>query len=150
MTTKPLKIKFKKLHPEAQIPTKAHLTDAGFDLYSVGKYIVPGQGRVLVSTGLQFEIPKNYFIKIFDRSGNAAKSSCIVTAGVIDADYRGEVKVVIANYGDFPITLDSKTAVAQFVVLPVPDVVLVETDEDLSTTTRNEAGFGSTDNPKES
>lgn len=144
-TVTSLTLKVKKIHKDARIPVKAHATDAGFDVFALHRTIIPGNGRALLDTGLQFEIPQGYFLKIFDRSGLASKSSVLVGAGVIDADYRGELKILLINYGDFPTTVDPKTAIAQFVILPVPEVEIKEVEDELSTTTRGEKGFGSTD-----
>jgi dUTP pyrophosphatase len=144
MPVKVLNLKIKKLNNSAVIPKKAHDTDAGFDLYSIERVVIASQSRVSVATGLVFEIPSGYFIKIFDRSGRASTTTTVVLAGVVDEGYRGEIKVVLANYGDFPTTVETNTAIAQFVVLPVPTITITETKE-LSETPRGETGFGSTD-----
>ena len=139
-----LPIKYKKLYSVAMPPRKAHDTDAGFDLFSIERVNIPSQSSKAISVGLAFEIPDGYFMKVFDRSGMATSSSTTVVAGVVDSGYRGEVKVVLANYGDFPLTIEPKTAIAQFVLLPVPSVTLEEVSE-LATSERGEKGFGSTE-----
>lgn len=143
-----LQIKFKKVSPDAKVPTKAYKTDAGYDLYPVSNktIIVASQSRAIIPTGVAFEIPDGYFMKIFDRSGLASKNPLVTVAGVVDAGYRDEVKIVLANYSDFPTTIEPNTAIAQFVILPVPDVELSDVGEDeLVISDRGVKGFGSSD-----
>jgi dUTP pyrophosphatase len=144
MPIKILDLKVKKLNNAAVIPKKSHDTDAGFDLFSIERVVIASQSRVSVATGLAFEIPPGHFMKIFDRSGRASSTTTVVLAGVVDQGYRGEVKIVLANYGDFPTTVEPNTAIAQFVVLPVPNINITEVTE-LTATPRGDAGFGSTD-----
>jgi dUTP pyrophosphatase len=143
-----LVLKIKKINDQKQpLPSKAHPTDAGFDIYTIDRQVIASQSNLLFRTGLAFEIPEGYFVKIFDRSGNAARTTLTVVAGVIDSDYRGEVKILVANYGDFPTTVEANTAIAQGILLPLPKFTIKEVTE-LSETQRSDAGFGSTDKPK--
>lgn len=139
-------LKYKKLTSTALAPEKAHESDAGFDLFADEKIAVNGPGLQVVKTGISLEIPKGYFGKIFDRSGISVETDLIVKAGVIDSEYRGEIKVVLANTGHAPNKLPKGTKIAQLVLLPVPIMELEEIGE-LTETERGEGGFGSTDKP---
>jgi dUTP pyrophosphatase len=142
----PLKLRFKKLTNTAIAPEKAHASDAGFDLFADERIVINGPGLQTIGTGISLEIPEGYFGKIFDRSGISIKTDLIVKAGVIDSDYRGEVRIVLANIGHAPNKLPKGTKIAQIVLLPVPVVELEEIVE-LTDTERGEGGFGSTDKP---
>ena len=138
-------IKAKKLHPDAKIPKKATDGSAGFDLHSVETVIVaPGEHRS-VSTGLAFEIPEGYAMLIYARSGYAKKYGITLSnaVGVIDSDYRGEVKILIHNTGTTEVTFKASDRIAQAIIHKLPDVEIVESNR-LTTTERSEGGFGST------
>ena len=90
----------KKLDPKATLPSLGSVNAAGYDLNALVATTVPARGKVLVSTGLAFAIPVGNYGRIAPRSGLAAKHSIDVGAGVIDADYRGEVKVLLFNFSD--------------------------------------------------
>lgn len=106
--------------------------------------IAPGQ-RVLVPTGLSFEIPNGYEVQVRPRSGLSLKTNLLVTnaPGTIDADYRGEVKIILGNFGNEEYVVNHGDRVAQMVIAPViqADFECVET---LSDTQRGAGGFGST------
>lgn len=104
----------------------------------------PGE-RLLIPTGLSFEIPRGFEIQVRARSGLAVRSGIgIVNApGTIDADYRGEVKVILINWGEEPFTIRDQDRIAQFVVCPVMQAELIDEDM-LSETDRGSGGFGST------
>lgn len=104
----------------------------------------PGE-RSLVPTGLSFEIPVGYEIQARPRSGLAIKKgiSLVNTPGTIDADYRGEVKIIVINLGQEPVTIESGERIAQLVLCPVYQAKLVQVDE-LGDTKRGAGGFGST------
>lgn len=139
-------LKYKKLTRTALAPEKAHESDAGFDLFSDEKIAINGPGIQVVRTGISLEIPEGYFGKIFDRSGISVKTDLIVKAGVVDTEYRGEIKIVLANTGHAPNKLPKGTKIAQLVILPVPRMELEEIS-DLTETERGDGGFGSTDKP---
>lgn len=94
-----MKINYKKIHPLAQVPVKAHSGDAGYDLISVEYLKIPPLQRALVSTGIQIQIPEeaSCYGRIAPRSGLAVKKGLDVMAGVVDSSYRGEIKVVLIN-----------------------------------------------------
>lgn len=101
--------------------------------------------RVLVPTGLFFEIPEGYEIQVRPRSGLAIKNgiTCLNTPGTIDSDYRGEVKVILINLGNENFTINNGDRIAQIVVSPVTLGNFVKIDS-LESTERGEGGFGST------
>lgn len=122
---------------------------AGADLRaSLGKgeqlVIKPGQ-RVLVPTGLSFEIPSGYEVQIRPRSGLSLKTGLLVvnSPGTIDADYRGEVKIILGNFGELDEVIEHGDRIAQMVIAPITQANFVVTDH-LTSTERGSGGFGST------
>jgi dUTP pyrophosphatase len=134
-------IKVQKLNPQARVPSKAHDTDAGFDLYS-NKYelILAGETK-LIGTGIAMSIPREYSGFIWDRSSMGVKGLHRF-AGVIDSDYRGEIKVCIHNASGEDYTIREGDKVAQLVIQKVPYFFLKEVDS-LEDTERGNKGFGS-------
>lgn len=133
----------KRLNPDAKIPTKANPNDAGFDLYAdADAYVRPGE-VVIVPTGIALEMSPGWEAQIRPRSGNAAKFgvSVVNSPGTIDADYRGEIKVILTSL--YLTSFKKGDRIAQIVFKQVPFVELVETDS-LSDTERGAGGFGST------
>jgi dUTP pyrophosphatase len=143
-----LKIGVKKLsHFKGELPRYQSSGASGFDVraqLSEPLVIKPGQ-RALVPTGLSFEIPEKYEIQARPRSGWALKNgmSLLNTPGTIDADYRGEVKIILINLGQEDVYVADQERIAQLVVCPVLTVELQELKE-LSATDRGVGGFGST------
>lgn len=159
-----IRVKFKKLDENAIIPFQKNITDAGIDFYSVEeKSLSPGD-KTLVSTGLAWEPEfyryqvnstiadlsffcnfKNFYkiyMKLFSRSGYASKHGIEVGAGVIDQEYRGEIKVLLYNFGERYLTINKGSKIAQGIVYIVPHIEIFEADQ-LSITVRNTNGFGS-------
>ncbi len=140
---KKLKIQVQKLHEAAKVPEFAHSDDAGMDLCSTeGVTISPGEYKA-VPTGLAMAIPEGYVGLIWDKSGNAIKRGLKVLGGVIDAGYRGEIKVGIINHGTEAHTFDVGDKVAQMLLQEVAHADFEEV-ESLDETERGEGGFGST------
>lgn len=142
----PLKIK-KLNNYKSQDPIYASEGASGFDVRAQIDHDIilkPGQ-RVLVPTGLAFAIPENYEIQVRPRSGLALKNAISMpnTPGTIDADYRGEVKVILINHGQEDFIIKDQERIAQFVLCPV---VKAEFNwvEDLEESVRGAGGFGST------
>jgi len=94
------KLRIKKLDPKAFIPTKGSEHAAGYDLYSIEDTVVKSKDKKLISTGISMSIPVGNYGRVAPRSGLAVKNFIDVGAGVIDADYRGEVKVLLFNFGE--------------------------------------------------
>ena len=143
------KIQIKKLSNTVSIPKYETAGSSGMDIAAhIENNIIinPGE-KALVSTGLSVAIPKGYEIQIRPRSGLAAKKSITVlnTPGTIDADYRGEIKVILINLGKEKFVVENGERIAQMVVCPVVQANLEEVKE-LSETKRGSSGFGSTGN----
>lgn len=142
-----MKVKIKKLSDKAIIPTYGSLGSAGGDLYSAENSpitIAPNQ-TVLIGTGLAVEIPDGYVGLVYARSGLATKSGLAPAnkVGVIDSDYRGEIKVALHNHSTEVRTVGVGERIAQMVIAPYLRVEYEEV-EDLTDTTRGAGGFGST------
>ncbi|HZO96565.1 MAG TPA: dUTP diphosphatase [Gaiellaceae bacterium] len=140
-----IELPVRRLHPAATLPARAYAGDAGFDLAScVRVELAPGE-RALVPTGLAVAIPEGYAGFVQPRSGLAARHgiSIVNTPGLVDAGYRGELKVALLNTDPRePFVVEPGMRIAQLVVLPVPEVELVEVDE-LPASERGVRGFGS-------
>lgn len=138
-------LKVKKLNKEAIIPNFAHKGDAGMDLYSIEKVLIPSGESRLIKTGISIQLPIMTEAQVRPRSGMALKHSITVlnTPGTIDEGYRGEIGVILINHSkeDFLVTKHMK--IAQMVVKPIYDIDIVEVDN-LNETDRGEGGFGST------
>ncbi len=135
-------IKVKKLFPSATLPSYAHPHDAGLDLYSAETTTILPQERKLISTGIALAIPSGYVGLVWDKSGLATNHGLKTMAGVIDAGYRGEVKILIHNLSTQPYIVPAGTKIAQLLIQPVEQKQIVEVKE-LDETARGEQGFGS-------
>lgn len=133
-----------KIHPNAKTPERKTAGSAGYDLTTVEDVVLPAHQSVLISTGVKIELPKQTYGQIAPRSGLSVKG-IDVGAGIIDEDYRGEIKVLLRNHSDNDIELPCESRIAQLLVLPVcyPDFTLVD-PEALESTERGAGGFGST------
>ena len=142
-----VEIKIKKIKSTAKIPTYESEMAAGFDLYAADEVIVPPfQERTkIVPTGLKMAIPKGYELQIRPRSGMALKSHIIIanSPGTIDADYRGEVGILVRNTGATNYKIDIGDRIAQGVLSKVPQAGFAEVDT-LSETSRGAGAYGST------
>ena len=125
------------------MPVYAHSGDAGADLKASKGCTVPARGKCLVSTGLSIALPDGHVGLIWPRSGLAVKHSIDCGAGVIDANYRGEVKILLFNHSDDDFTIESGDRIAQLLIQKVESVNFTPVDS-LEETARNQAGFGST------
>lgn len=140
-----MKIRFKKLTEKAVMPTKAHATDAGFDLTATSRTIDTA-GNFVYGTGIAVEIPEGYMGLVFPRS-SIAKYTLLLTnsVGVIDSGYRGEI---MAKFCDNKLTARGEVyevgeRIAQLIILPYPAIEFEEVAE-LSTSDRGVGGYGST------
>ena len=141
------KILIKRLSNNIPLPKYETEGSSGMDLSANVEKVVeiqPGKS-VIIPTGIALSIPKNYEIQIRPRSGLAAKSqiSILNTPGTIDADYRGELKVILVNLGEKIFKVEKGLRIAQMVLCPVIKAVLKEVNE-LEETERGSGGFGST------
>lgn len=133
-----------KIHPNAKTPERKTAGSAGYDLTTVEDVVLPAHQSALISTGVKIELPKQTYGQIAPRSGLSVKG-IDVGAGIIDEDYRGEIKVLLRNHSDNDIELPCESRIAQLLVLPVcyPDLNIVD-PEALEITERGAGGFGST------
>ncbi|KAL5219359.1 hypothetical protein ABZP36_020043 [Zizania latifolia] len=140
--TSPL-LKVKKLSENAVLPSRGSALAAGYDLSSAAVAVVPARGKAMVPTDLSVAIPEGTYARIAPRSGLALKHSIDVGAGVIDADYRGPVGVILFNHSDVDFIVKPGDRIAQMIiqVIVTPEVAEVE---DLDATVRGDGGFGST------
>ena len=136
---------FRKVHPDAVLTSYAHPSDAGMDVRSVEDLTIAPGKRALVHTGLVMLLPPKYEAQVRPRSGLALKSGVTVlnTPGTIDSGYRGEVGVILANFGDADFQVKKGDKIAQIVIAPVTQPEIVETDF-IDETDRGTGGFGST------
>lgn len=144
-----LKIRIEQTEASRDIPLPAHATlgSAGADLHAViedSVTLLPGD-RVLISTGLKMSLPMGYEAQIRSRSGLAWKNGLIVlnAPATIDSDYRGEVKVILANFGQESFVIERGMRIAQLVIAKHETIEWQPVDS-LDSTQRNEGGFGST------
>ena len=135
-------IKIKLLHNYATQPTRGTEGSAGFDLYATENHTVWPGARVKIPTGVSLGIPAGYAGFIWPRSGMAIKYGFDILAGLIDADFTGEIMVAGMNHGDQAIEIRRGERVAQIVFSPVN--VLCEMVQELDDTDRGSGGFGST------
>ncbi len=142
-----LEVPVRRLDPDLPLPAYARPGDAGVDLVAAGDLeLAPGGGRGLVPTGIAVAIPRGYAGFIQPRSGLALKHgvTCLNTPGLIDSDYRGELKVLLVNTDPTePFLVRRGERIAQLVVQAVEHVLFEEADE-LDDTDRGEGGFGHT------
>lgn len=134
-----MKLKWKRVHPDAQPPFYASDGAAAFDLVATTK-----EGTIY-GTGLAFDIPEGYALFIYSRSGHGFKENTRLAnaVAVIDSDFVGEVKIKLTRDDGGPLTAQPGDRIAQAVLMPTPQVELTETTQ-LKETNRGEKGFGST------
>jgi dUTP pyrophosphatase len=135
----------RRLRPDAALPARAYSGDAGFDLAACERVeLAPGE-RAVVSTGLSVAIPAGHAGFVQPRSGLAARDGLTIvnTPGLVDSGYRGELQVILLNTDrERTFVVEPGMRIAQLVVLPVPELELVEVDE-LPASERGVRGFGS-------
>lgn len=138
-------VRFKRVHPDASLPAYAHPGDAGMDVRSVEDVELAPGSRALVHTGLVMSLPAGWEAQVRPRSGLALKHGVTVlnTPGTIDAGYRGEIGVILANMGDAAFSVRKGDRIAQIVIAPVTAAVIEEADA-VDETVRGAGGFGST------
>jgi dUTP pyrophosphatase len=140
-----IELAVRRLRPEAVLPDRAYSGDAGLDLTACERVELAPGGRAVVGTGLAVAIPDGHAGFVQPRSGLAARHgiSMVNTPGLVDSGYRGELRVILLNTDPRdPFVVEPGMRVAQLVVLPVPEVALVEVEE-LPPSERGGRGFGS-------
>ncbi len=127
-------------------PVRAHPGDAGLDLAAGEPADIPPGGRVAVGTGWAVAIPAGMAGLVVPRSGNALRHGLTVAnaPGLIDAGYRGELKVILVNLGDAPVSVQAGDRIAQLVITPIATGAAVEVADLPASDGRGDAGFGST------
>ena len=141
--THALKVNFKKLSPTAITPTKAHTTDAGFDLYADEDVILKYGETTAILTNIAIELPEGYVADVRPRSGWTLNTSLRVQYGTIDAGYREGIGIICELARDDGMMIPKGMKLAQLVILPIPEITLQEVTE-LSDSDRGVNGFGST------
>ncbi len=136
-------LSFHKLHPEAKLPSRGSRGSVGLDIHSVETLQLRPAERVAIRTGLAVAIPIGFYGRIAPRSGLAAKQGLDVMAGVIDPDYRGEIKCLLINLGNQECDIKCGDRIAQLIIEKVK-ILEPMWDSNLSETERSVAGFGST------
>ena len=144
-------LNFKKLSPTAITPTKAHTTDAGFDLYADEDVILKYGETTAILTNIAIELPEGYVADVRPRSGLTLNTGLRVHYGTVDAGYRDGVSVISENGHNYHsylkkqmfIKIPKGMKIAQLVILPIPEITLQEVEE-LSVSDRGVNGFGST------
>jgi len=138
-----MELKIAKLHPDAKIPSFAHPGDAGMDLFTLQTVVVQPNERVQIGTGIAMEIPEKCVGLIWDKSGLSHTHGIKTLGGVVDAGYRGEIKIGIVNLSDTPYTFEAGHKVAQMLIQKVkhPDIMVVDS---LAESVRGDNAFGST------
>ncbi|KAF9055042.1 dUTP pyrophosphatase [Hymenopellis radicata] len=133
----------KRLSDKAKLPTKGSALAAGYDLYSAEKKVIPARGKAAIDTQISIAVPIGTYGRVAPRSGLASKFMIDTGAGVIDADYRGTVFVLLFNHSDKDFEVQEGDRVAQLIIekISTPEVVEVQ---DLDETIRGAGGFGST------
>jgi len=142
-----IEIRLKRLPHGADLPLPQYASAhaAGMDVVAAESAVLEPGARLAIATGFAIAIPVGYEVQVRPRSGLALKHgiTCLNTPGTIDADYRGEVKVILANFGAEPFPITRGERIAQLVPAPVQHARFAEVD-DLDDTARGAGGFGST------
>ena len=141
-----MKVKIKKLYADAILPTKAHATDAGYDLYAHSKSY-DEYGNVVYGSGVAMEIPRGYVGLVFPRSSNSKRHLILSNSvGVVDSGYRGEILFkfkLTHKFGDNPQDVyELGDRIGQIIIMPYPEIEFVEVEK-LSDSDRGTEGYGS-------
>lgn len=136
-------LEFQRLDDRAVLPTRGSSAAAGLDLYSVEDLVLGPNVRVLARTGVSVAIPEGFYGRVAPRSGLAVKHGLDVMAGVIDADYRGELKCLLHNGGEETISIPAGSKICQLIIEKIITPKAVWSDQ-LTATARGTGGFGST------
>lgn len=141
----PIPLRYKKLHPNAISPKYAYAGDSGMDLYCPERTFIPPGSVINIDTGIAFEIPQGYEIQIRLRSGAAMEYPLVMpnAPATIDSGYRGSVGIIVRNVSMYKdVLLEAGERIAQAVLCPVSQAVLIETTDDFARTERGTSGYG--------
>ncbi len=136
-----LSLKFEKIVPQAKTPERAHPGDAGLDLFASDNYSIPPYGQALIQTGLKLAIPSGYVGLIWDKSGLASQGYTTM-GGVIDENYRGEIKVIFKNLSEDIVNIQAGQKIAQLLIQKVEIPDIIEEKVEINSP-RGDQGFGS-------
>jgi len=136
-------LKVKKISKDAELPEYALESDVGFDLRANEEVTIGSMEHKAIKTGISLEIPEGYVGIIRDRAGIITKMGVHTVAGTFDPAYRGEVSIILTNFGDEEAIIEKGMRIAQMIIIPVEKVTIKEVKE-LSETKRGKKGFGST------
>jgi dUTP pyrophosphatase len=150
-----MKLLIKKICSDVIVPSYGSSFAAGLDLHAYGDHLVEPNQRKLISTGLYIqwvatsstipeENPDEYYLRIAPRSGLSVKNSIDIGAGVIDSDYRGEIKICLINNSNQPFQINHGDRIAQGILERIKRFESIEIVDDLTETERGHGGFGST------
>ncbi len=140
-----MKVRIRRLHPDAALPTYAHgpEEDAGLDIRALCDFVIPARGSDAVPTGLAIELPRGYEAQVRPRSGLTLKTRVVANFGTIDPGYRGEIRIVMFNLSDEDYTVQRGDRIAQLVIARYEAVEWEESEEPDAETRRGTSGFGS-------
>lgn len=136
-------LRFKKLDSRAVLPSRGSSSSAGLDITSIEEITLGPHERLVARTGLAVAVPAGHYGRLAPRSGLASKHGLDILAGVVDADYRGEIGCIIFNTSEETIHLPAQTKICQLIIEKIITPAAKWTD-DLSETERGASGFGST------
>jgi dUTP pyrophosphatase len=138
-----MKIGFKKLHPEAKLPTYGHPTDAGMDLYTLDEIIIQPREKVIIPTGLAMNLPVGYVALVWDKSSIAIQKGLKNLGGVFDSGYTGEIKIGLINLSNEIVIIEKGAKFVQLLIQKVEHCEIELVDK-LDLSARGGNGFGST------
>lgn len=130
------------MNENAKPPVRASSHAAGYDIHCDKNFTIPPGEQVVATTGVKLQIPNGLYGQILPRSGLAVKSRIDTRAGVIDSDYRGELKIVLVNEGNQEVVFNAQDRICQMVILTCLSIPVVV--KSINQTERGEGGFGST------
>lgn len=131
-----------KLDYGAKMPTRAHETDAGFDLYSIESALIPAHGNYVFDTGVHIELPEHTAGLLVSKSGLNVKYD-ITSTGLIDYGYTGSIKVKLYNNGNGDYLVEAGNKISQLMIIPIVDDIKLELTDKLDDSDRGDNGFGS-------
>jgi dUTP pyrophosphatase len=131
------------VHPNAKMPTRAHASDAGMDVYTPQPFMIGSRSHSKISLGWCCEIPEGWVLLVFNKSGHAVNKGLDKGAECIDSGYRGEVHVHLFNHSFRPVEFDTGDKIAQVLLIPIWTGQPIEGKVNINTS-RGVGGFGST------